>query len=145
MTAQKFDRVISGDSHVREPVDLWWKAMGAKYGDRTPRPLTEHEGRKGSFFFSGQRVSKHGVAVKPAGERTEEEELILQSGFDPDVRLEFQRRAGIAAEIIYPSLAAQIIAMIMLVAITFPPASTDPASTSITTLSSTRLPNHLTM
>jgi len=111
MTAQKFDRVISGDSHVREPVDLWWKAMGAKYGDRTPRPLTEHEGRKGSFFFSGQRVSKHGVAVKPAGERTEEEELILQSGFDPDVRLEFQRRAGIAAEIIYPSLAAQIIAI----------------------------------
>jgi len=33
--------------------------------------------------------------------------------------------------------------MVILVAITFPPASTDPASTSITTLSSTRLRNRL--
>jgi predicted TIM-barrel fold metal-dependent hydrolase len=111
MALLKFDRVISGDSHVREPVDLWMKTMGAKFGDRTPRPLTEHEGRKGNFFFTGQRVSKHGVAVKPEDQRTEEENLILRSGYDPVVRLEFQRRAGIAAEIIYPSLTAQIIAI----------------------------------
>jgi predicted TIM-barrel fold metal-dependent hydrolase len=111
MTTLKFSRVISGDSHVREPVDLWWKIMGVKFGERTPRPLDEHEGKRGSFFFTGQRVSKHGVAVTAADQRTEEEELILRSGYDPRVRLDFQKRAGIAAEVIYPSLTAQIIAI----------------------------------
>jgi predicted TIM-barrel fold metal-dependent hydrolase len=70
-----------------------------------------HEGRKGNFFFTGQRVSKYGVAVTPVEQRTEEEDLILRSGYDPDVRVDFQKRAGIAAEIIYPSLTAQIIAI----------------------------------
>src|SRR3954468_15235165 len=107
MHPTQFERVISGDSHVREPVDLWYKSLGSKLGDRTPRPLAEYEGRKGSFFYTGQRVSKHGVAVKPPDQRTEEEELIIQSGFNPAVRVEFQQRAGIAAEIIYPSLTAQ--------------------------------------
>lgn len=106
-----YKRVISGDSHVREPVDLWWKAMGAKFGDRTPRALDEHDGRKGKFFFSGQRVSKYGVTEKPVEERTEEDDLIVRSGYDSDVRVEFQKRAGIAAEIMYPSLTAQIIAI----------------------------------
>lgn len=104
----KFERVISGDSHVREPVNLWWDVMGSKYGDRTPRPLTEHRGRKGKFFFSGQRVSKYGVSETPADQRTPDEDMLIRSGFDPDVRLEFQKRAGLAAEVIYPSICAQI-------------------------------------
>src|SRR4029077_11272412 len=54
---------------------------------------------------------KHSVAVKPPDQRTEEEDLIIRSGYDPDVRIAFQKRAGIAAEIIYPSLTAQIIAI----------------------------------
>jgi uncharacterized protein len=112
MSLMKFDRVISGDSHVREPADLWLKVMGAKHGDRTPRPLQEYEGRKGKFFYpGGKRVSKFGVAEKPADQRTEEEDLIVRAGYDPDVRVQFQKRAGIAAEIIYPSLTAQIVAI----------------------------------
>ncbi|MGE0797156.1 MAG: amidohydrolase family protein [Lautropia sp.] len=105
----QFERVISGDSHVREPVNLWWDAMGSKYGDRTPRPLTEHRGRKGKFFFSGQHVSKYGVSDTPPDQRTPEEDLLVKSGFDPHVRLEFQKRAGLAGEVIYPSICAQII------------------------------------
>ncbi len=111
MALMRFDRVISADSHVREPVDLWQKAMGSRFGDRTPRPLAEHEGRKGSFFFTGKRVSKYGVAVSAVDQRTEEEDLILRCGYDPVVRIDFQKRAGIATEVIYPSLTAQIIAI----------------------------------
>ncbi|MGE0802898.1 MAG: amidohydrolase family protein [Lautropia sp.] len=96
---------------MREPVDLWWRAMGRTYGDRTPRPLDECEGRKGNFFFSGQRISKYGVGVTPENQRTEEEDLVLRSGYDPDVRVEFQQRAGIAAEVLYPSLTAQIMSV----------------------------------
>ena len=107
----RFERVISGDSHVREPVDLWQKVIGSRFGDRTPRPLVEHEGKKGRYFFTGQRVSKHGVAEVPHDQRSEGENLMIRSGYDPDARVEFQLRAGIAAEIIYPSLTAQIIAI----------------------------------
>ena len=62
--------MISGDSHVREPVNLWSDAMGKKYGDRTPRPLTEHRGREGKFFFNGQRVSKYAVSEVRPEDRT---------------------------------------------------------------------------
>jgi hypothetical protein len=51
MTARRFfANLISGDSHVMEPYDLWWKASGPKFGDRTPRVLDEYQGRTGAFF-----------------------------------------------------------------------------------------------
>ena len=31
-----FERLISADSHVMEPPDLWSKAIGDRYGDRAP-------------------------------------------------------------------------------------------------------------
>jgi predicted TIM-barrel fold metal-dependent hydrolase len=106
-----FERVISGDSHVREPVDLWSKALASQLGDRAPRAVSEYGGQRGRFFFTGQRMSKYGVQEKPADERTEEEDLLIRAGFDPHVRIEFQRRAGVAAEVLYPSLMAQIMAI----------------------------------
>ena len=53
MTTLPYDKLISADSHVMEPPDLWWNALGSKYGDRTPRLLDEYRGEKGSFFYSG--------------------------------------------------------------------------------------------
>ena len=53
--ARNFDRVISADSHVIEPVDLWWNALGGKLGDRTPRIINEYNGQQGTFFYSGNQ------------------------------------------------------------------------------------------
>ena len=39
-----FQRIISADSHVMEPLDLWWDALGQTFGDRTPRVLHEYHG-----------------------------------------------------------------------------------------------------
>jgi hypothetical protein len=50
---QRFSRLISADSHVYEPRDLWWKALGEKFGDRTPRVLDTYQGREGTFFYTG--------------------------------------------------------------------------------------------
>ena len=50
---QRFQRLISADSHVYEPHDLWWKALGQTFGDRTPRALDAYQGHKGKFFYSG--------------------------------------------------------------------------------------------
>ena len=33
----RYEKVFSGDSHIREPYDLWWKTIGNRLGDRTPR------------------------------------------------------------------------------------------------------------
>ena len=106
-----YERVISGDSHVREPVDLWWRTVGNRFGERTPRFVDKYKGKKGNYFFTGRYYSKVGVNHKPEDERTEEEDLIIKSGYDPQVRLEFQRRAGVEAEVLYPSLMAQVVAI----------------------------------
>ena len=31
--SQYFPRLISADSHVYEPRNLWWKALGQQFGD----------------------------------------------------------------------------------------------------------------
>ena len=40
-----FEYVISADSHLVEPHDIWWNAIGHKFGDRTPRVIDEYQGR----------------------------------------------------------------------------------------------------
>jgi hypothetical protein len=50
---RRFQRVISADAHVMKPLDLWWKALGDRFGDRPPRPLHEYQGRRGTFFYTG--------------------------------------------------------------------------------------------
>ena len=51
--AQHYTRIISADSHVMEPLHLWWHALGHKFGDRTPRSLSEYQGQQGNFFYTG--------------------------------------------------------------------------------------------
>ena len=48
-----FTNLISADSHVMEPYEIWWKALGPRLGDRTPRLLNTYQGRQGTFFYSG--------------------------------------------------------------------------------------------
>ena len=54
----KFNRVISADSHVVEPTDLWWNTIGSKYGERTPRIVNEYLGKQGRFFYTGAQYLK---------------------------------------------------------------------------------------
>ena len=108
-TIQNFKRIISADSHVFEPSDLWWKALGEKFGDRTPRELGEYQGEKGKFFYSGylgmpvvrlreQFFPDTEAAMVEAGDRGFE-----ACGYDPEVRVRFQEEAGLAAEAMNPT------------------------------------------
>ena len=45
--------IISGDSHVIEPSELWTKPLGAKYGDAVPHIIKEFNGEKAEHFFTG--------------------------------------------------------------------------------------------
>lgn len=96
---KRFRRVISADSHVMEPPDIWWKAMGKKLGERTPRLIDEHLGQKGTYFYTGRQVLKFldiDAEVTQKGLR--------EAGFLPEVRVKFQEDAGVEAELLNATL-----------------------------------------
>lgn len=103
-----FQRIISADSHFMEPYDLWWNPLGDTFGDRTPRVLTDYQGRQGRFFYSGNQ----GRPVAPIRESDPETEAALVEvqtqgmeacGYDPAVRVRFQEEALIEAEVMNPT------------------------------------------
>lgn len=109
MTSLHYPKMISADSHVMEPPDLWWNAIGTKWGDRTPRPLDEFNGEKGNFFYSGYLGSPVQRIRVPLSSETEAAAFEAQEmgmgavGYDPEVRVKFQLEAGIDAEVMNPT------------------------------------------
>ncbi|MCH9037484.1 MAG: amidohydrolase [Chloroflexi bacterium] len=95
-----FDRVISADSHVLEPTDLWWKAIGPRFGERTPRIIDEHLGRRGRFFYTGAQVLK----IDQTEAEMEKMGDLVDAGRDPSKRVQFQKEAGVEAEVLNPTL-----------------------------------------
>ena len=104
--------LISADSHVIEPPDLWTTRVERRFRDRAPRIVKQVGGVEGDFFVcenltpfdvSGfalagidpQEFRAHGSrgwAGVPAG------------AWDPAARLADMARDGVAAEVIYTSL-----------------------------------------
>ena len=104
--------LISSDSHVVEPVDLWAERLDRSLKDRAPR-VVPNENRPGVSLVapgimpfpiaglwaigkSGQELAKH---------MSEAHGEVRRSGWDPVERLKDQDVDGVAAEVIYPSLA----------------------------------------
>jgi uncharacterized protein len=103
-----FTHVISADSHVMEPYDLWWKAVGQRFGDRTPRVIEEYQSRKGAFFYSGNQgapaaVIRDLLPTSDAAAKTAEEKGLGAAGYLPEVRVRFQEEAGVRAEVLNPT------------------------------------------
>ena len=91
------DVVISGDSHVVEPFDLWTRAIGDRYGDQTPQTIQDYKGDKGTFFYSGYEYIKADEIVE--GSTPEMKEKLRNAGFDPAVRLQCMEEDGVWAEV----------------------------------------------
>ena len=56
-------RVISSDSHVIEPADLWANRIGRKFKDRAPEIVTLEEGDW--WFCDGRKVVASELAPRP--------------------------------------------------------------------------------
>ncbi len=93
--------VISGDSHVVEPYDLWVKTLGRTHGDRVPRLVTEFEGRRGNFFFCGREACVVEELVNATDQARIDE--LVRAGHDPAFRLKLIDADGVAAEVINPT------------------------------------------
>ena len=89
--------LISADSHVIEPADLWQKALSNKWGDAVPREIQSWQGQDGRFYFTGIEAFKLGELVEGEGEL---QKKIFRATEDPAIRLECNDEDGIWAEIL---------------------------------------------
>src|SRR5947208_7913940 len=105
-------RVISADSHMMEPADLWLERLDNKYKDRAPRGIQGYGGKKG-YFFVVEGIRPFPVAGGfAAGNKPEDlpkawekgYEGCRPSGWDPVERIKDQDIDGVEAEVLYTTL-----------------------------------------
>src|SRR5262245_5274103 len=102
--------IISSDSHVFEPPDLWTTRIDAAFRDRAPR--LQRVGEVDHLVVeAGQTIAAIGL-ISNAGARFEAPETISDhgrfedvhtGGYDPDQHLKDMQIDGVAGEILYPS------------------------------------------
>ncbi len=103
-------QVISADSHIIEPPDLWVKYMDSAFKARAP-----HVERKdgNDYYVCEGRQPASMMALANAGQRPEDlraasrYDEIRPGGWDPAARLQDMAQDGIDAEVVYPSLGMQ--------------------------------------
>src|SRR5262252_780808 len=104
-------RIISADSHVMEPANLWQERLDRNFRDQAPC-VVKNEARGGySFVAPGMTPfpAAGGFAIGKSGDELKEHlnkgyEAARPSGWDPAERLKDQDVDGVAAEVIYTTL-----------------------------------------
>src|SRR5262247_1647827 len=102
--------ILSSDSHVFEPPDLWAKRIDKAFRDRAPR-IQRIDGADQIVVETDQVLSGIGL-ISNAGARFEAPETISgqgrfedvhRGGYDPAQHLEDMALDGVAGEVLYPS------------------------------------------
>jgi len=113
-------RVISADSHMTEPGDLWVERLDRKYRDNAPRVIKNEKPSGAPYVFVGPGMHPLTVAGVFAAGRSGEAlrehmkhgyEAARPSGWDPVERLKDQDLDGVIAEVLYSSLGIVIFGM----------------------------------
>lgn len=115
-------KIISADSHMTEPMDLWIKGLDKKYRDRAPRVVFDsHSDSKPALMFEVEGAPSMPAAGGFAAGRSGDELVQFMahsdykearpSGWDPQERLKDQDLDGISGEILYPTLGMQLFQM----------------------------------
>jgi predicted TIM-barrel fold metal-dependent hydrolase len=110
------ERIVSADSHVIEPADVWTARIDRRFADRAPRVVNEWNGRVGDYFvFEGMTplpIAVFAVAgINPKDFKKKMREGysdVRPGGWDPVERIKDQERDGVAAEVIYPSFGMRL-------------------------------------
>lgn len=102
--------VLSSDSHVFEPPDLWQTRIDAAFRDRAPR-IERLDGTDAVVVEADQILSGIGL-ISNAGARFEAPETlsaegrfddVLRGGYDSEQHLKDMALDGVAGEVLYPS------------------------------------------
>lgn len=110
------ERILSADSHVVEPADVWTARIEKRYADRAPRIINEVGSRKGDFFVAEGLMPFPVAAFAVAGVDPKEYKEKMAYGYwgvrpgawDPVERIKDQERDGVMGEVLYPSLGMQL-------------------------------------
>ncbi|KJE21027.1 Amidohydrolase [Frankia torreyi] len=104
--------LISADSHLCEPPELWTSRLPRRYQERAPR-VVNLDGRPGEYFVCEDIQPRSVYAASAAGVPSEELPRRAALGFaaappsvwDPRARLAEQDVDGVAAEVLFPTFA----------------------------------------
>jgi predicted TIM-barrel fold metal-dependent hydrolase len=104
--------VISADSHVIEPGDLWENHVDPRYRDRAPRLV--HGDDEDRFIIDGRATGSLGL-MGGAGRAPDDvtstgrfEVDVPRAAWDPSARLDAIQRDGVEAEVLYPTICLSI-------------------------------------
>jgi hypothetical protein len=110
-------RIVSADSHMIEPADLWVDRIDHRFKERAPlkerAPRAVTKADKPGAFFTAEGMQPFPIAGAAATGRSGEEyakhmntgyEAVRPSGWDPMERLKDQDIDGVEAEVLYTSL-----------------------------------------
>jgi uncharacterized protein len=112
--------VVSADSHMTEPLDLWEQRIDARFRSRAPKVIENKRGEGARYLFLAEGSAPFPIAGGFAAGRSGKElqalldkgyEAARPSGWDPVERLKDQDLDGIDAEVLYPSLGMNLFAM----------------------------------
>ena len=108
--------VISSDSHVMEPADLWVERLPKGMREDAPRVEKKPDGP--GYHFVGKGITPHTIsgswAAGKDGDDLKEHlegagyEAAHPGGWDPAARLDAQETDGLVAEVLYTTLGAHI-------------------------------------
>jgi uncharacterized protein len=102
-------QVLSADSHVLEPPDLWTTRMEKRFRDRAPHLEKNYNGQEGDFIVCAPLRPFNPTGLGNAGIPPEEQEKFAKGGYavcrpgswDPVERLKDMDFDGLGAEIFY--------------------------------------------
>jgi len=107
-------RLISADSHVNEPGDLWVSRIDKSFRDRAPRVVENPPGQKpGAYLLLEGSAPVHLAQGMGAGKKPEELPKFFQAssykdgrpgGWDPAERVKDMDLDGVEADVIYTTL-----------------------------------------
>jgi predicted TIM-barrel fold metal-dependent hydrolase len=107
-------KLISADSHVNEPGDLWVQRIDTPFRDRAPRVVENPAGqRPGAYLMLEGVAPVHLAQGMGAGKKPEELPRFFQAstykdgrpgGWDPAERLKDMDLDGVEADVIYTTL-----------------------------------------
>jgi hypothetical protein len=103
--------VVSSDSHVVEPAELWTDRLDRRFREQAPKVI-KNEGRPGYSFVAPGVVPFPVASISATGRSGDElkehlktgYEAARPSGWDPAERIKDQDIDGVRAEVIYTSL-----------------------------------------
>ena len=112
-------KLVSADSHIAEPPDLWTSRIDAKFRDRAPRLVSTDDGD--AYIIDGAMTAAGGIGLIATKPKYLDPHRsfgmkgfwadVPEGGYDPVARAEEMDREGIEAELVYTSFGLGLFAL----------------------------------